>query len=258
VVSGSLPEEPIANTFIVDGGGNVDLGASYGVVRVQGLSLDEATDAIARHLRSSLQNPQVSVVLVQPAGQQIIGGEHQVAPDGTINLGIYGTVFVAGMTVDEARCSIESHLAEYFDEPAVSVEVFSYASKFYYVITEGPGDGVAQVPVTGNETVLDAIAIIGGIGQGSSKRIWISRPAPMGMGCDQVLPVDWEAITKGADTCTNYQILPGDRVFVAADRFVLIENFVATLINPVERIFGFGLLGAQTIQSLQRFPGGTF
>jgi protein involved in polysaccharide export with SLBB domain len=256
VVSGVLPEQPIANTYLVDSGGNVDLGPSYGVVRIQGLTLDEATDAISRHLRSTFQTVEVSVVLIQPAGQQVIGGEHLVAPDGTINLGIYGTVFVMGMTVDEARRTIESHLSEYFDEPSVSVEVFSYASKYYYVITEGPGDGVVNLPITGNETVLDAVAAIGGLGQAANKRIWISRPAPPGTGCDQVLPVDWDAIVRGADTCTNYQLLPGDRVFIAANRLVLVDAFVSKVLNPFERVFGFTLLGTQSIQSLQRFPRG--
>ena len=33
-------------------------------------------------------------------------------------------------------------------------------------------------------------------------------------GPDQVLPVDWEAITRQGDTKTNYQLQPGDRLYV--------------------------------------------
>jgi protein involved in polysaccharide export with SLBB domain len=257
VAAGALPDQPIAATFQVDPAGRVDLGPSYGTVRVEGLTLDEASQAISQQLRLVLQNSDVSVTLIQPAGQQVISGEHLVAPDGTINLGVYGTTYISGMTVDEARAAIEDHLSEYFENPSVSVEVFGYQSKFYYVITEGPGDGVISLPVTGNETVLDAIARLGGLGQLSNKRIWISRPVPHGTGCDQVLPVDWMAITQGGNTATNYQLLPGDRVFVAADRFAMLDELVARVINPFERTFGFTLLGAQTIQSLQRFPAGT-
>lgn len=258
VVANTLPEQPIANTFQVDSGGYVDLGPSYGTVRLEGLTLDEATDAVARHLRNLLNIPEVSLTLIQPAGLQLISGEHLVAPDGTINLGIYGSVYVSGMTVDEARRTIESKLSESFDEPSVSVEVFAYQSKVYYVITEGTSDAVASVPITGNETVLDAIANVGGLGQISQKRIWISRPAPHGTGCDQVLPVDWQAITRGANTDTNYQLMPGDRVFVAADRFGMLDQFISRATAPFERGLGFTLLGAQTFQTLQRFPGGIF
>jgi hypothetical protein len=78
------------------------------------------------------------------------------------------------------------------------------------------------------------------------------------MGCDQVLPVDWDSITRGANTCTNYQLLPGDRIFVAADRLAALDSIVSRVLNPIERMLGFSLLGGQTIQVLQRFPGGSF
>jgi len=37
---------------------------------------------------------------------------------------------------------------------------------------------------------------------------------------------------------------------------VKFDTVVNTLIAPFERIFGFTLLGAQTIQTLNRFPEG--
>ena len=49
----------------------------------------------------------------------------------------------------------------------------------------------------------------------SSKRMWIARPATCGTEC-QILPVYWKSITALASTGTNYQILPGDCVFIVA------------------------------------------
>ena len=258
VVPGSPPAEPIAGTFQVDAGGMVNLGASYDSIKLVGLTLDEAQEAITRHLSRLLGNTSVSVTLLQASGVQQVAGEHLIAPDGFINLGIYGSVYVAGMTVDEARLAIEKKLSVYMDEPKVSVDVLIFNSKFYYIITEGAGFGetLVRIPVTGNETVLDALAQIGGLQQVSSKRIWISRPAPKDAACDQILPVDYEAITRGASTATNYQLLPGDRLFVAEDRILAANSLITKFINPVERMFGFSLLGAQTIQFMQRFPRG--
>jgi len=93
--------------------------------------------------------------------------------------------------------------------PQVVVDVFAYNSKKYYVVTQGAGfgDNVAEAPITGNETVLDAIARVGGISQVSSTKIWIARPAPNGVGCEQILPINWEDITRGASTATNYQLM---------------------------------------------------
>ena len=62
------------------------------------------------------------------------------------------------------------------------MDVFSYNSKYYYVITEGAGqgDGVL-VPITGNETVLDAIAQTNGTSRLSSKNMWIAHPRQAGL-----------------------------------------------------------------------------
>ncbi|MBM4059390.1 MAG: hypothetical protein FJ275_14320, partial [Planctomycetes bacterium] len=165
IVEGTLLEQPINGLYVVEPGGMLDLGPSYGKVMVGGQSLEEATDSVFRHLKRVLREPQVSLTLAQAAGQQQIAGEHLVAPDGTINLGTYGTVYVTGLTLDEAKKTVEQHLEQYLDAPLVSVDVFSYNSKVYYVITEGAGfgDNIARFPVTGNETVLDAISQINGL-----------------------------------------------------------------------------------------------
>jgi polysaccharide export outer membrane protein len=258
IVEGTLLEQPINGIYVVEPGGLLDLGPSYGKVPVGGKSLDEAQDAVFRQLKRVLREPQVSLTLAQAAGQQQVAGEHLVGPDGTINLGTYGSVQVTGMTLDEAKQAIETQLSKYLDAPLVSVDVFSYNSKVYYVITEGAGQGdnVARFPVTGNETVLDAIAQINGLSKLSSKDIWIARPAPSGIGCDQVLPVDIDAIMKGGATATNYQLLPGDRVFIAQDPWIAFNGIIEKVTAPFEQILGTSLLGVQTVQTFNRLPFG--
>jgi polysaccharide biosynthesis/export protein len=258
IVEGTLLEQPINGLYVVEPGGMLDLGPSYGKVMVGGQSLEEAQDSVFRHLKRVLKEPQVSLTLAQAAGQQQISGEHLVGPDGTINLGTYGSVFVTGLTLEEAKTKIEKHLSKFLDAPLVSVDVFSYNSKVYYVITEGAGQGdnIARFPVTGNETVLDAIAQINGLSRLSSKDVWIARPAPSGVGCDQILPVDIEAIMKGAATGTNYQVLPGDRVFIAQDHMIAFNTLIEKWTGPFERMFGFTLLGTSLVQQINRFPFG--
>jgi polysaccharide export outer membrane protein len=162
-------------------------------------------------------------------------------------------VHVAGKTLVDARLAIEKQLSQFFDMPAVSVDMQGYNSKVYYIITEGAnvGDNVVRMPITGNETVLDAIAQIGGLSQLSSKTIWVARPAPADFGCEQILPVEWEAITKGGVTATNYQLLPGDRIFIAEDQLVATNNLLSKLISPIERLLGVTGLGASTVRNTQ-------
>jgi polysaccharide biosynthesis/export protein len=140
----------------------------------------------------------------------------------------------------------------------VSVSVSGYNSKVYYVITDGAGFGqqVYRLPITGNETVLDAISLVGGLSSVSSKRrIWLARPTPAQTSCYEILPVNWEAITEAGSTDTNWQIFPGDRVYVKADPFITFDNQLSKILSPIERLFGATLLGTSTVQSFRGING---
>jgi polysaccharide export outer membrane protein len=253
-VTGTLPDQPIAGIYVVEPDGTVNLGFSYGSVTVVDLSLKEAQAAVASRLKASLKEGfQVNVGLAQSRAVQQIRGEHLVRPDGTIGLGVYGSVRVVGLSLAEARQAIESQLSQYLQKPEVSVDVSGFNSKVYYVIADRPGQGelLVRLPVTGNETVLDAVAQIYGLQAASSKkRIWVSRPNPHEVGCEQVLPVDWVGITQHGATATNYQIFPGDRIYVQAEPIVTFDLRLARFISPIERIFGVTLLGSETIHSI--------
>jgi protein involved in polysaccharide export with SLBB domain len=244
--------------YPVSADGRVDLGPEYGSVAVAGLTVAQAHVAVERHLRAQLTHPQVSLTLAQPEAKQLVSGEHLVRPDGTVSLGVYGDVYVAGLTLPQVKLQIERHLAPYIHHPEVSVDVLAYNSQWYYVVTDGGGAGVLS---TGNETVLDALSHINGLPVVASKKdIWIARPQPpcVPQAPDQILEVDWDAIVRGGQTETNYQIFPGDRVYVQADHLVSFDTFVAKLTAPAERVLGFVLLGNGTVRAVQnghRFGG---
>jgi polysaccharide export outer membrane protein len=252
-VMGTLPDAPISGPYRIEPEGRVNLGSVYGAVEVAGLAANEAQDAIAQHLRQFLKEPIVAVSVVDFAAKQQIAGQHLVGPDGTVTLGSYGSVCVAGMTIAEAREAIQKHLSAFLNNPEISVDVYAYNSKVYYVITQGAGlgDMVYRFPVTGNETVLDAISHVNGLQQVSSKKIWISRPTDFPQE-RQILPVCWEEITAAGVAATNYQLFPGDRVFIAEDRLVAFDVGLSKLTAPLERIMGVSLLGVGTTT---RFSG---
>lgn len=252
-VQGTLPDTPVTGAYSVQPGGLVNLGAPYGTAKVTGLTTDQAQDEVRRVMAMHVNDPVVTLSLLEMSGKQQIAGQHLVGPDGMITLGSYGSVPLVGLTLAEAKRAIETHLSQFLESPEVAVDVFAYNSKVYYVVTEGGGfgDGVTKFPITGNDTVLDAIANISGLTEVSSKRIWIARPAPHGDGC-QVLPVDWQAVTAFGASSTNYQLMPGDRVFVAEDSLVAFDTHLAKVLAPLERAMGFSLLGAGTAT---RFSG---
>ena len=202
---------------------------------------------------------------------QPITGQHLVRPDGTVNLGVYGSVSVAGLTTDQAREAVRRFVYEELkkinassggrttpapDDPAklfVAVDVVGYNSKKYYVITDGAGFGepVYSFPVQGAETVLDAIANINGLPAVASKaHVWVARRTPHCNQPEQILPVDYVAITQHGVTQTNYQILPGDRVYVQADKAFVVDGYLQKMLTPIERLLGVTLLGSSTYKSI--------
>jgi polysaccharide export outer membrane protein len=247
-VLGTLEDEPIYGNYPIEPGGTVQLGASYGSVKIDGLSLRKAEERIKDHLTASLGTPVVSMRLTRMSDIEQIAGTRLVGPDGYITLGSYGRVLVSGLTIPECREAIELYLSKALEHPQVAVDVFSYNSKDYFVIFQSAttGEMVLRFPFTGNEDVLRAIANCNGLTPNSSKRIWVARPIgnshkPI------ILPVDWVDITAYAGTHTNYQLLPGDRVFVVEDRWVTTDGVLARIIAPMERVMGFSLLTASVL-----------
>jgi polysaccharide biosynthesis/export protein len=199
-----------------------------------------------------VSTPNVPTTRVGP--DQPIAGQYLVAPAGTINLRHYGAVQVMSMTLPEVKTAVEKQLSKHLESPEVAVEVLAYNSKVYYVITEGAGlgDNVRRVPITGNDTVLDAISMVNGLSQVSSKRMWIARPSLSNPLKGITLMVDYAAITQRAATATNYQLLPGDRLFIAEDRTMAVNNWLSKTTMPAERVMGLISLGASTIENVQK------
>lgn len=252
-VIGTLPDAPISGAFPIQPGGIVNLGAPYGAVKVTKLTAEDAQKAVQTALAVHIKDPVVNVSLVEMSGKQQIAGEHLVGLDGRITLGSYGSVSVVGLTLAQAKDAVEQHLSQELEDPSVAVDVFAYNSKVYYVVTEGAGtgDGVTKFPITGNDTVMDALANINGTTEVSSKKIWIARPVPDSEEL-AILPVDWQGVSACGRTTTNYQLFPGDRVFIAEDHRVAFDTSLAKTLAPWERVMGFSTLTANTAS---RFSG---
>jgi polysaccharide biosynthesis/export protein len=193
---------------------------------------------------------------------QPVSGPFQVRLDGTVGLGFWGNVPVAGLTMEQAADAIRNHvvqnpvLADFRTKPEsviVIIDVLAYNSKRYYIIFDqgGFGEQVISFPITGSETVLDAMSNVYGLPDVASKRnIWVARRTPHPGQPWQILPVDWVGMTQRGITTTNYQIMPGDRIYVKAQKLVTIDHTLARIFAPVERVLGITLLGSNTINQI--------
>jgi protein involved in polysaccharide export with SLBB domain len=147
--------------------------------------------------------------------------DQPIQPDGSIDLGKYGQPVVAGMTI----LQIETHLKQVLktkvkdlsdDAATVTVRLIGKTSRVYYVVGEVRVGGAFQV--TGRDTVLDGLIAAGGItGRASVDNVILTRLTSPD-GCRLVYPVCLRQIVELGDPTTNYQLQPGDRIFVPTKR----------------------------------------
>jgi hypothetical protein len=106
-----------------------------------GMTIEEAQAAIQKHLLKTLKETRVQVSLAQSRGLQQIQGDHLVRMDGTIGLGVYGSVFVTGMTLEQARRAIEMHLSQSLLAPEISLDVYNLANVLRQLVLPKPIQG---------------------------------------------------------------------------------------------------------------------
>jgi protein involved in polysaccharide export with SLBB domain len=168
------------------------------------------------------------VLLVQPIDLDSparLPGDQPILTDGTINLGKYGRLQVAGKTLLEIEGTINGLVRAQTEKAGfISVRIVSRISKVYYVLGAVNSPGAFQL--AGRETALDAILAAGGLTDSASRdNIILVRPSKPNC-CRTVLPVCYRHIVQLGDTTTNYQIAPGDRIYVAA------KTICETLLGP--------------------------
>ena len=162
-------------------------------------------------------------LLVQPAEFDApiqLPPDQTVLADGTIDLGVYGRPVVAGKLLPQIEAEIQAlvNAKEKPEKPIViTARLIGRVSKVFYVLGEVNAPGA--FPISGRETVLDGIIAAGGVtSKGAEQNIILSRPTPPD-GCRTVYPVCYTDIVQLGDTTTNYQLQPGDRVYVPGRGF---------------------------------------
>ncbi len=165
-----------------------------------------------------IEPPDELEIAIKPPMEDPAPATIVVQPDGFIDLGFPGNVYVVGLTLEEAEDRIAQQLAslpkrngEPKENYEVSVRLANNQSKFYYVLGSVGNQG--RFKLTGNETVLDAILLAQLRSNSLPEKAYLTRPHPAG-GHDCILKIDWFGIRDRGDTLTNYQIQPGDRIIV--------------------------------------------
>ena len=86
--------------------------------------------------------------------------------------------------------------------------------------------------------MLDAIGQIQGLTANQSTRMWVAARVRT-----NATATRFSGRLGGRHAArrykTNYQLMPGDRLFVSEDKLVAVDTRLGKIIAPFERIFGF-------------------
>ncbi|NND95899.1 MAG: sugar transporter [Pirellulaceae bacterium] len=160
------------------------------------------------------------VLLIEPVdfnSKVRIPADQHVLADGSVDLGGFGRAVVAGLPLEAAENLIEKSIVDGGgEETEINLRLLE-ASHRYYVLGEVNSPGA--YPLKGNENVLDGILAAGGItGDASPCKLLLARPTEE-RSCRITLPICYREITQLGDSSTNYQLRPGDRIYVASRSF---------------------------------------
>jgi polysaccharide biosynthesis/export protein len=141
---------------------------------------------------------------------------------GIVVMPLIGNVQVGGLTPQEAEQAIAKKLGEnYLQSPQVSIFVAEYASQKVTVIGQVQKPGV--FPVAGKTTLMQAIALAGGLGAVANKEeIVVFRKQPTGKVNAYV--VNMEAIEEGK---------LADPAIIGDDRIVVPKSGTAVLTRAI-------------------------
>ena len=188
----------------------------------------------------------------------------RVSSQGNISLPLIGVLRVKDLTANELEREIRDLLAEkYLQDPHVSVFIKEYRSQRISVIGAVEKPGVFEV--TGQKTILDALAMAGGLSGGLKEEtaghlLFLIRPAPADEAAPETkaeanpLPrtfvVDLEDLLVKGDLTLNLPLMNGDVINVPVSGKVYVGGEVR---NPG----GFPLRGKKmTVGQAVTLAGG--
>jgi polysaccharide export outer membrane protein len=139
-----------------------------------------------------------------------MSGDVTVRPDGKITLPLIGEVKAVGLKPEALREQLQASAGRYLTEVNVNVVVRQIHSRQVFITGEVAKPGA--YPLTGPHTVLQLIAVAGGLTEyAQGEKITLMRNET---GRTRVLRFDYKKVSKGIKLDQNVQLQPGDTVVV--------------------------------------------
>jgi polysaccharide export outer membrane protein len=194
---------------------------------------------VARPLEATVYRvapPDVLSIGIGSTSEPEIRRDVAVRPDGRISFDLIGDVEVEGKTIQEIRADIRDRAARFYVDPAVAVSLVSSESRRIYILGQVRAPGAYSL--VGRVTAIEALARAGDANPlADPNAARLIRPSPEGRA---VYPVHYEDIVTGVDDSTNYELEPGDMIYVPPRTAAGIGLLLQALLFPLRQITGLG------------------
>lgn len=176
-------------------------------------------------------NPLVQIevgdqVKVDVFGNPELAGLADVADDGSIRLPLVGSIPVRGLSLTEAGRKIEAALksGQFLVDPHVTVSIAQAFRQFVTVMGEVGTQG--RYPIQAHSTVLDVIALAGGVSAKGADSVYILRKDAAGVLQRTEVKLDMrDIVTAGNASAAALQVLQGgDSILVPKGTFTITGN----------------------------------
>ncbi len=138
-----------------------------------------------------------------------------------VNLPLVGSVKLGALTLPEAKKVLEKIFKEYVENPKVSLEVKEYNG--YRVSVLGAVNKPDVYSLKGTRTVLDAIALAGGLRRDASKTVILTH---MEVEKQNSIIIDLNKLIEQWNIMDDLMLYPGDIVYIPKAKNVFVDGFV--------------------------------
>lgn len=147
--------------------------------------------------------------------------ETRVSQTGYITLPLVGMVKVIGLTPIELEQKLHERYRRYIRDPQITVLVKEYRS--YRVSVVGFVEKPGVFEISGQKTLLEVLAMAGGLNPEAGKTIQVTRRTPQGL---HTYFIDLDRLSRQGDVRLNLPMQPGDVVNVPKAGVYYVEGSV--------------------------------
>jgi polysaccharide export outer membrane protein len=175
------------------------------------------------------------VLTVSVFDQPDLGGKYAVELDGSFSFPLIGRVKAGGLTIRNLETELKNKLADgFFKNPQLTVAIEQYRSQRVFVTGEVRNPGA--YPLTGDMTLIEALAKAGSTAQSASDEVLVVRggkEAQEAVSLDATagrenIRVNLKDLQSGAASARNIDLRDGDTIYVARAEQVYVFGQVRT------------------------------